>query len=188
MNTITGFDEKSNGWNKAVVQSLGGVRRADALLRGELRVSEIGQTPILVDRSVRPIYPEWVKEITKETRDLEATGPKLFSPNVASLFQHPKQKRGGRMAGKEIYSFLRETGFMEFCYSLRDGEILQKNPSYYPYSWIGKNVFLWKTVVLDCDGNLCVPHVSHDDYKVYFGWFRLSGGWCTNDQAAVSES
>lgn len=43
MSTITGFDEKTNGWNKAIVQKMGGVEIADAFLRGEYVLTKISQ-------------------------------------------------------------------------------------------------------------------------------------------------
>ncbi len=159
MSTITGFDDKSNGWNKAVVQRLGGVLRADALLRGELTVSEKSSRVLFVDRSVKPAYPDWVKELPKETRELEATGLEQYDPSNIPLYLHPKQKNGGRLEGNSLYAFLKESGLIEHCLSFRDGEELVKHPACYPESWKDKYIFLWKSVVLESKSNLAFSNL-----------------------------
>lgn len=41
MSTATGFDAKTHGWSKAVVQKMGGVEIADAFLRGEYVLTKV---------------------------------------------------------------------------------------------------------------------------------------------------
>lgn len=188
MNTITGFDDKTNGWNKAVVQRLGGVARADALLRGELTVSEKSPRVLFVDRSVKPAYPDFAKELPKETRELEATGLEQYDPSTLPLYLHPKQKNGGQFEGNSLYAFLKGSGLIEHCLSLRDGEELVKHPACYPESWKGKYVFLWKSVVLHRDGRLLVPYVNWDDGEVYLSWRWLGNDWYDFIPAALSAS
>lgn len=43
MSTITGFDDKTHGWSKAIVQKMGGVDIADAFLRGEYVLTKVMQ-------------------------------------------------------------------------------------------------------------------------------------------------
>ncbi len=43
MSTITGFDDKTHGWSKAIVQKMGGVDIADAFLRGEYVLTKVAQ-------------------------------------------------------------------------------------------------------------------------------------------------
>jgi hypothetical protein len=41
MSTITGYDAKTHGWSKAIVQKMGGVEIADAFLRGEYALTKV---------------------------------------------------------------------------------------------------------------------------------------------------
>ena len=43
MSTITGFDNKTHGWSKAIVQNIGGVDIADAFLRGEYELVRVAK-------------------------------------------------------------------------------------------------------------------------------------------------
>ncbi len=187
MSTITGFDEKSNGWTKSIVQRLGGVARADAFLRGELAVCEKSPRLLFVDRSIKATYPDWMKEVLHP--ELEMTGPTHLDPVCAPLYFHPKQKNGGVIEGNKLYAFLKETGLIEHSLSLRDGEELQKNPQLFPEAWKGKYVFLWKSVVQRRDGNLLVPFVCWLDGQVFLDWRWLGLGWYgDSNPAALSAS
>lgn len=186
MSTITGFDEKSNGWNKSIVQRLGGVARADAFLRGELAVSEKSPRLLFVDRSVKPTYPDWVEEVLHP--EFEIMGPTHLDPACAPLYLHPKQENGGVLEGNQLYLFLKETGLINLCYSLRDGEELQKNPHLFPESWKGQYVCLWKSVVQVRGGYLHVPYVYRGDRLVFLVWVGLDNDWRGNYPAALSAS
>ncbi|MGI0016021.1 MAG: hypothetical protein ACREBU_21580 [Nitrososphaera sp.] len=48
---------------KAVWNKLGGEDGVERFLRGEPIVADVQSDLIQVDRSIRPVYPDWVKEI-----------------------------------------------------------------------------------------------------------------------------
>ena len=60
---------------------------------------------ICVDRSILPLYPNWVKMVMHP--DLEATGPAKYGLATVEPWLHDGQKNGGRMVGNRIYEHLR---------------------------------------------------------------------------------
>ena len=59
---------------------------------------------ICVDRSILPLYPNWVKMVMHP--DLEATGPAKYGLATVEPWLHDGQKNGGRMVGNRIYEHL----------------------------------------------------------------------------------
>lgn len=178
--------EMTVGQLNAVVKKLGGQEGTERFLRGELAVSEKSPRLLFVDRSVKPTYPDWMKEVLHP--ELEMTGSTHLDPVCAPLYRHPKQKNGGVLEGNKLYASLKETGLIELCYSLRDGEELQKNPQLFPESWKGQYVYLWKSVVQYRAGNLLVPCVCWNDGRVYLSWDWLGHDWYDSNPAALSAS
>ena len=183
---------KTFGRPEAVWNKLGGEEGVDRFLRDETMVMEKPRRIpcfyiLSVDRSVRPTYPDGVEKVMHP--DLEATGPEQCDPGAAILYSHPKQKNGGWIKGNELYAFLKETGLIEHCWSLRDGEELKENPHLYPEAWKGKCIFLWKSVVLEHrSGALSVPYVYWNDGAVDLGWGWLVDDLCDAHPAALSAS
>lgn len=170
----------------AIVKKLGGKEGADRFRRGELAVCEKSPRLLFVDRSIKPTYPDFVKEVLHP--ELEHTGPTHLDPALTPLYLHPKQKNGGVLEGNKLCASLKETGLIELCYSLRDGEELQKNPHIFPESWKGQYVFLWKSVVQSRDGSLDVPYVCWGAGRVCLHWYWLGRDWYGNCPAALSAS
>ena len=85
--------EMTVGQLNAVVKKLGGQEGTERFLRGELAVSEKSPRLLFVDRSVKPTYPEWMKEVLHP--ELEHTGPSHLDPALAPLYFHLKQQNGG---------------------------------------------------------------------------------------------
>lgn len=171
---------------EAVFNRLRGVEGAKRLLSGELAVCEKSPRLLFVDRSIKPTYPDWVKEVLHP--ELEHNGPSHLDPALSPLYFHPKQKNGGVLEGNKLYASLKETGLIELCYSLRDGEELKKNPHLFPESWKGQYVFLWKSVVQGRGGGLHVPCVYWGDGRVLLHWDWLGRGWRDDGPAALSAS
>ena len=71
MSTITGFDDKTHGWSKAIVQKMGGVKIADAFLRGEYELKPVMQAPegmfdskkYFTIRDGLYVFPEFTRQI-----------------------------------------------------------------------------------------------------------------------------
>ncbi len=60
MNTISGFDDKTNGWNKSIVQRMGGVDIADAFLRGEYELKPIALLIMVGTVTIAPTMEAFV--------------------------------------------------------------------------------------------------------------------------------
>ncbi len=67
MSTITGFDEKTNGWNKAIVQKMGGVDIADAFLRGEYILTKVAEAVVTFLEHIGKVAVEVTDQIDLET-------------------------------------------------------------------------------------------------------------------------
>lgn len=170
----------------AIVKKLGGKEGADRFRRGELVVCEKSPRLLFVDRTIKPTYPDFVGKVLHP--ELEHTGPSHLDPALTPLYLHPKQKNGGALEGNKLYAFLKETGLIEHCFSLRDGEELKKNPHLFPESWKGQFVFLWKSVVQHRGGGLSVPCVVLHGGQVCLHWYWLGDDWSGNVPAALSAS
>ncbi|HEY0221064.1 MAG TPA: hypothetical protein VGC58_02465, partial [Candidatus Paceibacterota bacterium] len=108
---------------EAVFNKLGGVDAARRLLRGELTLVEPAPDTIFVDRSVRPRYPDWMKEVLHP--ELEATGPNKFEAGRLNLWLHDGQK-DGLVKGRVIYDHLKSNDMLSSCLGLRDLEEIRK--------------------------------------------------------------
>jgi hypothetical protein len=177
---------KTFGRPEAVWNKLGGEEGVDRFLRGKTVVSTPGSNILTIDREVKPTYSDWMKEVMHP--ELENTGPSHLDPGSAVLYLHPKQKNGGVMGGDKLYGFLKDTGLIEHCLDLRVGEELAGQPHLWPAVWKGKAVSLWKSVVLDHDGNLSVPHVYENFSVVSVYWVRLDFDWTARNPTVLSTS
>ena len=149
---------KTFGRPEAVWNKLGGEYGVDLFLAGKTSVVPVGSNILTIDRSVRPVYPDFVNEVMHP--ELEDIGPSNFDLSTLPLYLHPEQKNHGRMDGIRLYAFLKDSGLIEHCLDLRVGEELVKQRHLWPMAWSGKAVLLWKSVVRDSSGNLGVPCVS----------------------------
>jgi len=133
-------------------------------------------TLIRVDRSIRPVYPYWVKTVMHP--ELEPTGLAEYDLTSVALWLHDGQKNGRSMKGNKLYEYLKDKKMLERCLSLRDGEEIQKKGiAVFRKFFQGKAVFLWKSVVQYRFGHLRVPFLCESDGKVVVGWYWLDDGW-----------
>lgn len=100
LSTITGFDDKTHGWSKAVVQRMGGVEIADAFLRGEYELRPVAKATTSAERITFMVTgtgltaEEWTKR-------LESKGYKLLG-YAKEILSKPDYDRNHRLeAGKE---------------------------------------------------------------------------------------
>lgn len=132
-------------------------------------------TIICVDRSVRPVYPDWAKVVHPE---LEAVGPDEYDLAKVELYLHDDQKDGKSMKGTKLYDHLKDTDSLKNCLGLHDApEIKKKGIKVFRKLFGNKTVFCWKSVVRDRDGNLDVPCVYGDSNGVVVYWRWLDDGW-----------
>ena len=140
-------------------------------------------TIIRVNRSVRPVYPDWVKVVMHP--ELEAVGPAEYDLANVELYLHDVQKNGERMEGTKLYHHFKETGSLKNCLGFHDAiEIQKKGVKVFRKLFGGKVVFCWKSVVRSLDGNLFVPYVYGGGSLVVVGWRWLSNGWDSHGPAA----
>ena len=138
---------------------------------------------VYVDRSVSPIYPDWVKKVMHP--ELERMGPAEYDLSLVKLWLHPDQLNGV-VNGNAIYKHLKQNVALADCLGLADLRAIQaKGIAVFRKLFAGKVVFGWKSVVQDRDvsGNLSVPYLYEDGDKVVLHWNWLDGGWRSNGPA-----
>lgn len=137
--------------------------------------AEVIDTIIRVDRSIRPIYPDWVQMVMHP--EFENTGPAEFDLAEVEQWLHNKQKQGV-VEGNVIYQFLKDNDMLKTCLGLRDGEEIQKKGiDLFRRFFKGKAVYLWKSVVQGRGGRLYVPCLRGGGSEVLVDWRWLDDVW-----------
>lgn len=126
-------------------------------------------TIVRVDRSVRPVYPDWVKMVMHP--ELEKTGPTEYDlAKAVDLWFHDDRKID-LAKGSPIYQHLGDTETLKTCLGLRDGEeIKKKGIAVFRKIFGGNVVFLWKSVVHHHDGGVYVPGLCEHNGSVVMDW------------------
>lgn len=133
-------------------------------------------TIIHVDRTVKPIYPDWKKKVMHP--ELEAQGPAEYDLSNVEQWLHDGQKGGKWIEGNKIYAHLKDNDLLKTCLTLRDGEEIKKNGvEAFRKSFKGKALFLWGSVVQYGGGYLYVPYLCDDGDEVVVSWGRLGLDW-----------
>lgn len=141
------------------------------ILEPEVEVDSI----IRVDRSIRPSYPDWVKEVVHQ--ELESVGPDEYYISSVEQWLHAKQKNGGCVVGNIIYDDINKPSVLADHLGLRDLEEIQKKGiMFFRKHFKGKAVFGWKSIVRDRSGRLRVPCLCGDGGGVILAW-----GWPGHD-------
>ena len=180
------YSELNLGQIEAAVNKLGGMDGLMRFLADELVVAERQpkfapkaepplDTIIRVDRSVRSVYPEWVKKVMHPV--LEGTGPAEYDLAKVEQWFHDEQKKGV-VVGNRIYEHLKSNKMLDSCLGLRDlEEIQKKGVTFFRKPFKGKAVFAWKSVVLGRGGNLSVPCLVGLGGGVVLDWYWLDHDW-----------
>jgi hypothetical protein len=130
-----------------------------ALVEAMMPQLEKSLSIICVDRSIRPLYPYWVKMVMHP--DLEATGADTYDLATIEPWLHERQKNGGKVVGNRIYEHLLSNSMLDSCLGLRDGEEIQnKGIAVFRKFFGGKALFLWKSVVADRGDGFHVPFLT----------------------------
>lgn len=162
-------------------------RFAEVLREGVKAAAVPLDTLIRVDRSIRPVYPDWVKTVIHQK--LELTGPVEYDLGIIDPWLHDGQKNGRFMEGNKLYEHLKEKKMLEGCLSLRDGEEIQKKGlAVFQKFFQGKAVFLWKSVVQNRVGDRNVPYLAENDDQVVVYWHWLGHDWDGNFPALLFAS
>ena len=140
-------------------------------------------TIIRVDRSVRPVYPDWARVVMHP--ELESTGPVEYDLATAvSLWLHDGQKSGVG-TGQVIYDHLKGHGMLASCGSLQDALEIQKKGVAVFRKVFGNNVvYFWKSVVrFRDDRSLNVPSLYVHGGEVVLFWRWLDSVWFDSSPA-----
>lgn len=130
---------------------------------------------IRVDRTVKPTYPDFVKEVKHP--ELELAGPGEFDVRKLDRWLHPKQV-SGYATGNEIYEKLIAEKLFEGCFNLADlGAIQARGSMFYRKHFAGLVLPAWASVVLDRFGGLSVPYLCEDGGTVLRHWFWLGSNF-----------
>lgn len=133
-------------------------------------------TTVHVDRSIRPAYPDWVKEPLHP--ELEGAGPTEFDLSKVDEWLHDDQKNGKYVRGQVIYDHLKANDMLEGCFGLADLLAIQKpGIAVFRKHFAGKAVFGWKSVVRDRGGGLFVPYLYGLGGQVKLLWRWLDDDW-----------
>lgn len=126
---------------------------------------------IRADRSIRPVYPDWVREVMHP--ELETTGPAEYDINNVEQWLHPNQERGA-VKGDVIYENIQKTDTLKDHLGLADLLAIQeKGIAFFQKHFNRKAVFGWKSVVRHHNGDLRVPYLFEDrgEVVVFWQWF-----------------
>lgn len=166
---------------EAVFNKLGGVDGARRLLCDELTLVEVAPDLVRVDRTVRPTYPDWMREVLHS--ELEATGPSEFDYGKLTMWLHDRQKNG-TVTGQVIYDHLKSGDMLSSCLGLRDLEEIQKKGiTHFRKYFKGQAVFGWKSVVRLGDGLLDVPYLCESGGRVVLFWDWPGHDWDSSSPA-----
>ncbi len=134
---------------------------------------------IKVDRSKKPIYPDWVKRVLHP--EFELYGPEEFNlQKDVSLCFHKDQKTGS-VTGDEVYNQLKKDDFLKDCLNLADFQTIEKTEAkVFRSLYGGKRVFGWKSVCEGTDHDLSVPYLTWFDDHVYLSWISLKSDFIDN--------
>jgi hypothetical protein len=143
--------------------------------------SVASDTIIRVDRSVKPTYPDWMKEVLHP--DLEKSGPTKYSIATIDQWLHEGQKNGKWTTGHVIYAHLKDNDevALKTCLGLRDLEEIQKKGIAFFWKYFkGKAVFGWAGAVRHCGGNLRIPYLYEGGDEVVLRWGWTGSHWSSS--------
>lgn len=165
--------EEARNWEKngkALTKALRSVLIPPAASASE------GGTIIYVDRSLKPSYPDWVKEVIHP--ELECTGPAEFDLSKVEQYLYGNQKMCGYETGNAIYAHLKESKLLESCFNLQDLLAIQATGvEVFRTHFEGKAVFAWKSVARHRYAYLGVPYLCESDDRVTLRWLWLDYHW-----------
>jgi hypothetical protein len=125
---------------------------------------------IRVNRSARPVYPDWVTDVLHE--DLELSGPSEYDISTVQQWYRPKQN-DGIVEGNAVYKLLKDGDMIKDQLGLADLLAIQaKGIAFFRKYFSGKGVFGWRSVVRNKDqfDNLRVPYLIESGDEVVLLW------------------
>ncbi len=154
----------TNGQDPQVTQS----NPTPSILEPEVEADSI----IRVDLSIRPSYPDWVKEVVHP--ELEDIGPAEYDISAVEQWLHDGQKGGKWIEGTKIWAELNKPEILKDHLGLRDLEEIQKKGiAFFRKYFKGKGVFGWKSVVRRRFDHLHVSFLCEGCGKVILSWYSI---------------
>lgn len=163
---------------------LRGTHEVNLLKQEEVRVEKAVDAVIRIDRMARPAYPSWTKKVMHP--ELEGAGPAEYEISVVKQWFHEEQKKisDEGVEGNKIYRYLVKNNLLNSHLGVADlRAIKDKGVAFFRKYFSGMQVFAWKSVILDYDGDYFVPCLEERDKKMIIQWFELDLGWHTRRPA-----
>jgi hypothetical protein len=178
-----------NGWTASTVKLLStgdNLTQILPFLEGRARIIDIRDLidPVIqVDRSIKPTYPDWVGKVMDV--ELESTGPAEYDLDTDVIVWPHDQQESDEPTGQTIYNYLKKSGLLVSCLSLRDAEEIQKKGVDVFRELFGSDtLYFWKSVVKQRNSQaLWVPGLSLAD-EVILDWRKIDDKWHVDDLAA----
>ncbi len=131
---------------------------------------------IRVDRSIRPSYPDWMKEVMHP--ELELAGSAEYDISAIAQWLHDGQKDGKCIEGNKIYDHLKKTDTLKICLGLRDLEEIQKKGiAFFRKYFKDKEVLGWASIVRHHKGGLGVSSLYEHCGNVVLHWRWTGNNW-----------
>lgn len=171
----------SVGTNIATLRHLR-LGRAELVMKPQtaIEVATPPDTLIRVDRSVRPVYPDFIDRDyinTPEFIALERSGPSQYHITEVQQWLHQDQE-DGVVGGSKIHEYLKKKDRIKSCLGLHDLiEIQKKGIAFYRQYFNGKVAFGWRSVAQDRNSRLDVPFLAEDGGEVVLRWSWLGHDW-----------
>jgi len=165
---------------KEIVEALGGaecaLRFAASKKNGaEIIVPNSPSDLIRVDRSIRPIYPFWVREILYEGLEKVLPAPVEFYAGKLQKWTHDGQKRGV-IEGYDVHKHLLSLDMIKHCPDLRSlEEIKKRGPTFFERYFGRKFVLGWRSTARDGENFLRTPCLYVDDdgrEDIFWEWLN----------------
>lgn len=136
---------------------------------------------IKLDRSRKPIYPDWVERIVYP--EYELSGPNEFDLKNVERWLHKQQKVEIGVAGYQIYDQLQNGNLLKDCLNLADLLAIQeKGTELFQYLYKDCMVFGWKSIAEHPSETLFVPSL---DQNLKIHWDRLESEFKFNHPALM---
>jgi hypothetical protein len=136
--------------------------------------------PVLhVDRTIHPVYPEWMKPPLHP--ELELTGPAEYDLKTNMDISFIAGQGNGTFTGLDAYEHLKSNNLLDGCLGLADGyAIRERGAKAFSKFFEAKEsaaVTLWTAVFMDDDGKLYAPIAIPINGKVVISRGDLSILW-----------
>lgn len=128
-----------------------------------------------------PQYPSWMRKVLNP--ELEGGGREH---DKLLIWIHNQQK-SGKFEGHKIFKYLTDMNTLKDCLNLQDGCAIQKLgvELFRKLFGRGKALFLWQSVVQNCNEDFFVPYICVYDEEIVLDWNWLGNYWSLDEPALL---